>query len=364
MKITAAVVRAKGEPFRIEEVELDAPRDDEVLVRIVATGMCHTDLVARDQLYPVPFPLVCGHEGAGIVEQVGARVTKVRPGDPVVLTYLSCGACFACLRGRPMYCYRLFDLNFGGKRADGSLTMRQNGTGVHGAFFGQSSFATHALASERNVVRVRPDAPLELLGPLGCGVQTGAGSVMNALRPEAGSSIAIFGAGAVGLSAVMAARAVGCTPIIAVDPKPERLALARELGATHTINPAEADPVAEIRRLTDGGALYALEMAGIPQVLRQAVDCLVPTGVCGLVGAAPVGVEASLDMTTVLLGRTVRGLIEGESIPDIFIPRLIDLYLEGRFPFDRLIRPYPFAEINAAAADSEQGRTIKPVLRP
>src|SRR5579883_2921576 len=364
MKIAAAVVRAKGEPFRIEEVELDAPRDDEVLVRIVATGMCHTDLVARDQLYPVPFPLVCGHEGAGIVEQVGARVTKVRPGDPVVLTYLSCGACFACLRGRPMYCYRLFDLNFGGKRADGSLTMRQNGTGVHGAFFGQSSFATHALASERNVVRVRPDAPLELLGPLGCGVQTGAGSVMNALRVGHGASLAVFGAGAVGLSAVMAAHAVGATTIIAVDVVPSRLVLAKELGATDAVNAKECNPVEALRTISGGGVQFSLETTGLPEVVRQAVDALGVRGVCGIVGASPPGTDVRIDITDFMqMAKTMYGIIEGDSVPDVFIPQLLDLFLQGRFPFDKLAKFYPFDRINEAARDSEHGMTVKPIIR-
>lgn len=362
-KARAAIVYAKGQPFTIEEVELDTPRDNEVQVRIVGAGICHTDLIVRDQYYPVPLPAVLGHEGCGVVEQVGARVTKVQPGDHVVLTYLSCGACMNCQRGRPVYCLNLFPLNFGGARADGSATLHCRGNVIHGAFFGQSSFGTYALATERNVVKVRKDVPLEILGPLGCGVQTGAGAVMNALRPEVGSSLVVFGSGSVGLSAIMAARVIGCTVIIAVDVKPARLALARELGATHTVNVGETDAIEEIRRITGGGAMYSLELTGSPQVLRQAVDVLIPTGVCGVIGAPPMGTEVSLDINTILLGRTVRGIIEGDSVPDIFIPQLIDLYSQGRFPFDRLLTSYPFDQINQAAADSEHGETIKPILQ-
>jgi aryl-alcohol dehydrogenase len=363
MKITAAVVRAKSEPFRIEELEIEDPREDEILVRVVGTGVCHTDLIVRDQWYPVPLPAVLGHEGAGVVERVGGRVTKVRPGDHVVLTYMSCGACKNCIRGMPPYCLKLYELNFGGGRADGSNAIRDGGETVHGHYFAQSSFATHALATERNVVKVRQDVPLELLGPLGCGIQTGAGGVLNSLHPVAGTSIVVFGTGSVGMSAIMAARVAGCATIVGVDLKPNRLELARELGATHTIDPSETPNVVEaIQEITGGGADYSIETTASPKVFRQAVDCLTLLGVCGLIGAAALGTEVSLDMNNILFGRTVRGIVEGDSVPDIFIPRLIELYAQGRFPIDRLIERYPLAEINKAAEDSEQGRVWKPVL--
>ncbi|HMQ56684.1 MAG TPA: NAD(P)-dependent alcohol dehydrogenase [Anaerolineae bacterium] len=364
MKIRAAIVRQQKQPLSLEEVELEDPRPDEVLVRLVGAGICHTDLVARDQYYPVPHPVVCGHEGAGIVERVGAGVHKVKPGDHVVLTYMWCGRCPSCLAGQPAYCRQAFALNFAGGREDGSSPLHQPGGEMHGAFFGQFSFATHALAHERNTVKVSPEAPLEILGPLGCGVQTGAGTVMNALRPTVGSSLVIFGAGAVGLSALLAAKLAGCSPLIAVDIKPNRLDLARVLGATHLINAAEvADPLGTINRITRGGADYTLEATGLPHVFQQAVHSLAPGGVCAFVGAAPFGMEASFDMNTILAGRTIRGVVAGHSVPDLFIPQLIRLYLEGCFPFDRLIKFYPFAEINQAIADSESGATVKPVLR-
>jgi aryl-alcohol dehydrogenase len=250
-KIKAAVIRQQGGPFQIEDLMQDDPRSDEVLVRIVAVGMCHTDMVARDQLYAVPLPVVLGHEGSGVVEQIGSHVKKVAVGDHVVLTYLWCGHCKPCLRGDLTYCEHFYALNFNAAREDGSTSTFTAGNTpepVHDHFFGQSSFGTFALVHERNVIKVPHDAPLELLGPLGCGIQTGAGAVINALKVNPGSSFAAFGGGAVGLSAVMAARAAGATTIISADVVPARLTLAMELGATHTINSRETDPVEGRRR--------------------------------------------------------------------------------------------------------------------
>ena len=363
MKIKAAVVREKSAPFIIEDLDLDDPREDEVLLRMVASGICHTDLVAQAGFMPIPLPAVFGHEGSGVVEKVGSRVTKVKPGDHVVMSFRSCGVCPSCTKGLPANCLDFFKLNFAGLRTDGSPTMKKGGETIHAAFFSQSSFASHGLASERNVVKVPADVPLELLGPMGCGIQTGAGGVINSLKARPGSSIAVFGAGSVGLSAIMAAFASGLTTIIAVDVKTERLELAQKLGATHAIDSSRANPVEEIQKITGGGAQYSLECTGIPAVFRQSVDALAMPGVCGLIGVAPFGMEASLDMQTILNGRTIRGIVEGDSIPDIFIPQLIELYKQGRFPFDRMITFYPFDQINKAAEDSEKGRTLKAVLR-
>ena len=363
MEITAAVVRAQSKPFEIETLELAEPRADEVLVKVVGTGVCHTDLICRDQWYPVPLPAVLGHEGAGVVEAVGSAVTKVQPGDHVVLSFVSCGECIGCKEGAPAYCTGLYDLNFSGTRPDKTTALSSAGEPVHGHFFGQSSFADHALAYERNVVKVDPTAPLELLGPLGCGIQTGAGAVLNALHPHAGSSIVVFGVGSVGLAAVMAAHVAGCTTIVAVDLKPSRLEAAKRVGATHTIDPAATANVVEaIQDLTRGGAHYSLETTASPKVFRQAVDCLAQRGVCGLIGAAALGTEASFDMNTILFGRTIRGIIEGDSIPDVFIPKLVDLILQGRFPLAEIVSQYPLAEINTAAEHSLDGTAIKPVL--
>lgn len=360
----AAVVREKGGPFIIEQLRLEEPRDDEVLVRIVATGMCHTDMVVRDQVYPVPQPIVLGHEGAGVVERVGTHVTKVRPGDHVVLSFMSCGHCHLCVQGRPANCANFNAHNFSGSRADGSGTLRDDRGPVHGHFFGQSSFGTFAIANERNTVKVRKEAPLELLGPLGCGIQTGAGAVMNALKIGPGASFAAFGAGAVGLSAVMAARAVGAATIIAVDVVPSRLDLAKDVGATHVVDARHQDAVTAVRAITGGGVQFSLETTAIPAVVRQAVDALGVRGTCGIVGAAPPGTDIKIDVTEFMqMAKTLYGIIEGDSIPELFIPQLIDLHLQGRFPFDKLTKMYPFDRINEAASDSEQGLTVKPIIR-
>jgi aryl-alcohol dehydrogenase len=364
MEIRAATIRQKGGPFRIENLTLDEPRPEEVLIRIVATGMCHTDMVARDQLYDVPLPIVLGHEGAGVVERVGSNVKKVAAGDHVVLTYMWCGHCRPCLQGDLTYCQNFYALNFGGAREDGSSSTRDAHGSLHDHFFGQSSFGTFALTHERNAIKVPREAPLELLGPLGCGIQTGAGAVMNALKVDPGASFAAFGGGAVGLSAVMAARVAGATTIIAVDVVPSRLELARELGATHTVNSRETDPVAAVRKISGGGVEYTLESSGRPEVLRQAIDALAIRGTCGIVGAPALGTEASFDVNGVMTtGKRIIGIIEGDSTPDLFIPALVELYMQERFPFDKLVKFYPFDRINEAAEDSEKGITIKPIIR-
>ncbi|MBN2115681.1 MAG: NAD(P)-dependent alcohol dehydrogenase [Anaerolineales bacterium] len=364
MKIKAAVVFEQSGNFQIEFLQLSEPNDDEVLVRVAAAGICHTDLAGRDGHLPIPPPpSVFGHEGAGIVERVGARVTKVKPGDHVVMAWDCCGTCPSCKSGKDPYCLNFFLHNFHGARPDGSTTLSKDGQVIHGSFFSQSSFASHALANERNVVKVREDVPLEVLAPLGCGVMTGAGAVMNALQVSPGSSIAVFGVGTVGISAILAAVVSGCTTIIAVDINPERLATAKDMGATHTVNASEVDPVKTILDITDGGVQFSLECVGNPKVLRQAVDVLPRLGVCGLCGVVPPGTEVALNMDLIMNGRTVRGIIEGDAIPDLFIPKLIDLYCQGRFPFDRLITYYPFAEINKAVEDMEKGKVIKPVLQ-
>ena len=363
MEVKAAVLEEPGAEFSVGPVDLDEPRGNEVLVKVVATGICHTDLSVRDQYYPVPLPAVLGHEGAGIVERVGTDVTKVKEGDHVVLSFHSCGACGNCKQGAPGYCVELFGHNFGGARPDGSPVMHRGDDVVHGAFFGQSSFADYALAFENNVVKVREDAPLEMLGPLGCGIQTGAGTVLNNLHPKAGQSIAVFGVGTVGLSSVMAAKIAGCDPIIAVDLNAKRLELAAELGATHTINASDANPVEAIHELTGGGANYSVEATGVPEVVRQSVDALGLQGICGLLGTSPLGTEVTLDMNAILFGRTVRGVIEGDAVPDLFIPQMVDMYMAGKFPIDRLMEFYNLDQINEAVAATEGGGTVKPILR-
>jgi aryl-alcohol dehydrogenase len=363
LQVTAALVESKHADFRLETLELADPASDELIVRVVASGICQTDVHGRDDYFGIPFPCVFGHEGAGIVERVGAAVTKVAPGDRVVMSSPACGNCPACRRGLPGYCAASRRIKFGGRLRDGRAPFHRNALPVFGAFFQQSSFATHALATEGNVVKLPDDVPLEQAAAFPCGVNTGAGAVFNVLRPQAGSSFAVLGAGAVGLAAVMAARIAGCATIFAVDLHDNRLALARELGATHVCNPAREDPVAAIRQASSGGVECSLEAAGAPQTLRQGVDCLAPMGVCCLVGSARKGVEAAIEMTQLQQGRTLRGCIQGDAPPAQFFPVLFQHYQAGRLPVERLIAFYAFAEVNRAVDDSLSGRTVKPVLR-
>jgi aryl-alcohol dehydrogenase len=359
VKITAALTESKGAPFLLTELELAEPRPDEVLVRVAAAGICHTDLICRDQWYPVPLPAVLGHEGAGVVERVGDAVTKVAPGDRVGMSFDSCGACRTCVAGRPSYCHSFFEHNFAALRpVDGTSALSRGGDLIHGHFFGQSSFATHAIARERNIVTLSPSIPLDVAAPFGCGIQTGAGAVLNSLAVPAGSSLAVFGAGAVGLSAVLAGVIAGCGEIVAIDINPARLELARELGATRTIAAGDVTALAGLE------ADFSLEATGSPAVLRQAVDCLVPTGVCGVIGAPAIGTEVALDVNAILTGgRIVRGIVEGDSVPDVFLPRLFELHAQGRFPVERMMTFYEFDEIEHAVRDAENGTTVKPVLR-
>jgi aryl-alcohol dehydrogenase len=364
MKITAAVARAKQAPFQLETLSLEEPRSDEVLVRLVATGICHTDISMRDhKIYPIPHPVVLGHEGAGIVERVGTSVTKVKVGDPVILTSNSCGRCRSCVEGMPVYCYDFNAYNFTGSRPDGTSPLSRDGEKIH-YFHAQSSFATHSVTRERCVVPVGKDVPLELLGPLGCGVMTGSGAVINSMAVGVGHSIAVFGTGSVGLSAIMAAKLVGAGITIAVDVVESRLALARELGATHTVNPDRQPAVDAIRAITGAGVNFTLDTTGNMKVLRQAMDVLAPRGTCGFVGGAPAGAAVTIDVEQIMVGgRTIRGIIEGDSNPDIFLPKLIELFMLGRFPFDKLVKFYPLEAINTAVDDALSGRTVKPILR-
>ena len=352
-EVKAAVLRGGG-PLTIETLEMDGPRNDEVLVRIVASGICRTDIGFLDGWDGAASPVVLGHEGAGVVEETGKKVKGVKPGDHVVLSYQSCGRCPECKRGHPAGCESFYEANFGFHRLDGSNALWRSGVGGH--FFGQSSFATYAIASMRNLVKVPKDMDLSILAPLGCGIQTGAGTVMNSLAVSQGSSIAILGTGAVGLAAVMAARIAGAYPIIGVDVNPDRLGLALSLGATHVIDNRRGQVSSGIAAITGGGADYALETTGDSKLIGAALNFLNPKGT--LAHIAEPGGESVLSG-----GRRVVGIIQGDAVPQLFIPRLIGLYLEGRFPFDRLVRFYDFTEINRAIDDSRKGITIKPVLR-
>ncbi|MFJ3709174.1 NAD(P)-dependent alcohol dehydrogenase [Streptomyces sp. NBC_01387] len=363
MKVRAAVLRHPALPFTVEDVNLAEPGPDEVLVRIAGVGFCHTDLLPRTPRAGIALPLVPGHEGSGVVEAVGQHVTDVAPGDRVVMSFDSCGNCRACLGGRPANCATFFPRNLTGRRPDGSGTARgQAGEEISARWFAQSSFATHAVVPARSLVPVPPSAPpLELLGTLGCGFQTGAGAVLNSLRVRAGSSIVVSGTGAVGLAAVMAAYAAGATVVVAVDIHPLRRKLAEEYGATHTLDGHSRDLTEEIREITDG-ADYALDTTGVPSVITSLIRALHSHGTCGLVGVQHG--DLTVDPLLLAAGRTVKGIIEGDAVPRLFVPQLIGLWQQGRFPFDRLIRTYPLDAINQAERDVASGEVVKAVLLP
>ncbi len=364
MKITAAVVHERSGPFSVEQVDLCDPRDDELLVEVAASGMCATDLHGRDGYYNTPTPAIFGHEGAGIVRAVGKAVTTFKSGDHVLMCYPWCGECPNCRSGRQTYCLHAFDLKMKGTRADGSTLHAQNGKPVYSAFFQQSSFGSFTIANERYAVKVRDDVPLEHVCALACGGQTGAGAVLNVMKPAPGDSFAVFGVGAVGLSGLMAAKIAGCDPIIAVDVHEHRLKLARELGATHTVNHSGlGSVVAEIKKITGLGARYTLETSAVAAVFREAIEALMPAGECALLGRARAGTEVTFETPFLQNGRIVRGVIQGDSQPRQFIPQLVDHIVGGRFAIDRMITFYPLADINRAVAESVAGRTIKPVLR-
>lgn len=364
MQIRAAIINHKGEDFQLENIDLDEPGHGEILVKIVASGMCHTDMTVKDQTHRVPAPCVLGHEGAGIVEKVGPGVDEFSIGDHVVIGFASCGVCANCLTGHPFACLRFAELNFGGRMEDGSSRLHKNGE-IISNFFGQSSFATYSVCHARNAVKVPNDIDLTILGPLGCGIQTGAGTVMNRLKPQPGSSIAIFGAGGVGLSAIMAAKVIGCGEIIAIDAHDSRLELSKDLGATHVINANNnGDVVSEIKSITGGGANFAIEAAGHASLLRTAVDSLSALGVAAQIGGLPQGTEAIIDSNDLRSrNKTITGVVEGNSVPKVFIPQLLELYKSGKFPFNKMVTFYDFDDINQAGSDAHSGKSIKPILK-
>ncbi|MFJ4961660.1 NAD(P)-dependent alcohol dehydrogenase [Streptomyces sp. NPDC088729] len=362
MRFDAAVLRSYGSPFAVEEVVLGGePAEGEILVDIAGCGMCRTDLAVRRSAGRSPLPAVLGHEGAGTVVATGGPDTGLRVGDPVVLSYDSCGRCRSCLGGAPAYCDSFASLNlFGGRAENAARFTDASGGRLAPRWFGQSSFAEYAVVPARNAVRVDPALPLELLGPLGCGFLTGAGAVLNTFGAGPGDTVVVLGAGAVGLAAVMAARAAGAT-VLAVDRRPERLALAERFHAV-PLHAASAGLPERIRRMTDGGAGYALDTTACAQLINDALHSLRPTGRLGLVARLPTVLP--LEPGALDRGRSIAHICEGDAVPGLMIPRLIGMWRAGRFPFDQLIRTYPLAEVNEAERDCEAGRVVKPVLVP
>jgi aryl-alcohol dehydrogenase len=366
MRIQSVVLRERGGPFKVEDVDLSDPGPDEVLVELAGTGFCHTDLLPRAHGFMAEPPLILGHEGAGVVTAAGADVIDVTVGDAVVLSFDHCGTCTACNDGHPAYCRSFWGRNMLGRPKAGEYRVRDiAGMPIGAHWFGQSSFASHALVAARNVIPVPKDLPLEILGPLGCGVLTGAGSISRVLQVATGSSTAVFGVGTVGLSAVMAAAAAGADRVIAVDLHRNRLELALELGATDVVDAAHlssAEIAESVVKLSRGGTHTALDTTGAVPIIAAGVAALRTRGTLGMVSA--VKGDIVLPGDALATGKTVTGILEGDAVPRVLIPELIDLWRAGRLPFDRLIRTYPISDINQAEADMASGATIKPVLIP
>ena len=357
-----AVVNAAGSDFEMVDKSIADPDSHEVLIEIIATGVCHTDLAVQNGDLPTNFPVVLGHEGSGRITAVGDHVEGLAPGDNVVLSYGSCGHCRPCQEGDPAYCADFEALNFMNKRQGSEDPVFADGPNA--AFFQQSSFATYAIAHQRNVVKIEGDIDISLLGPLGCGIQTGAGAVLRTAKPPAGSTLLVSGVGSVGMSAVMAAKLAGCRTIIAVDVNEDRLVLAKELGATHSVKVDTDTEVAEkVREIVAEGVDYAIECSGNANAANAAWRSLAKRGTLVVVGAPPSGTDYSFDANEqILSGRKIVGCVEGDARVKQFIPTLVELYRQGRFPFDRLVKRYPFEKINDAVADLHDGKVLKPIL--
>lgn len=358
----AAVVVAGQPDYTIVDVALEAPGAHEVLVRVVAVGMCHTDETVRSGWPAERQPMVFGHEGAGVVEQVGSAVTHVARGDHVVMSFSSCGSCDSCSDGLVGYCQEFVARNASGVRPSGTSGITAaDGSAVFGAFFGQSSFASHCLVPARNVVGVPDDIDLAELAPFGCSVMTGVGVVRNVLRSRPTDSLVVFGAGAVGMCAVMAAAAAGVGVIVVVDPVGSRRDLGLELGAHHVVDPGAGDVAVALREVIPRGFSQAIDTTANAAVVNTALAVLRPTGLAVAVGVGLA--DLTIDCTQLVRnGRGLRGSIEGDADPHEFIPELIDMYRRGELPMHAIVRRLDFAAINDAVAASKSGAVIKPVL--
>jgi Zn-dependent alcohol dehydrogenase len=358
-----AAVAWDVDKLTIEELEAPTPGPREVLVRIKAAGVCHTDLSLLNGRLPAPYPCVLGHEGAGIVETVGSEVTTVREGDHVVISIvISCGSCYQCSRGRHEICELGTQLALGGTMMDWTSRLQLGGETLNHVFC-QSSFAEYAVVPEVCAVPVRDDAPLDVVALLGCGASTGFGAVTRRAKVHPGASVVVIGAGGVGLSVIMAARAVGAAKIIAVDVIPEKLHMAQEIGATHLINPLDLDVVVGVQELTGTGAEYGFDTVGLGSTLRQAVDSVRPGGEICAIGIASLSEEVTVDIFSLLTEKRLTGTWAGSVSPKIDIPAAVDLLLDGRLPLDRLVtQRYKLDELPQAFADMEAGKLARGVI--
>jgi S-(hydroxymethyl)glutathione dehydrogenase/alcohol dehydrogenase len=363
--VLAAVLNAVDEPLSVEDVELAPPGPGEVSVRLSASGVCHSDWNVVSGVTGNPLPVVLGHEGAGVVEEVGGDVTSISPGDHVVLSWLpSCGRCFYCAQGRPILCEWSTPAMLAGTMPDGTTRLSRNGESIYHYSF-LSTFAESCVVPEESCVPIRKDAPLEVAALVGCAVMTGIGAAMNRARVEPGSSVAVFGAGGVGLSAVIGARLVGAATVIAVDPLPFKRELAKELGATEAIDPSNGDAPAAVRELTGGrGADYAFDAAGARGLVRAAYDSVRPGGTVVAIGIPPEDEEARLPGPQLpRQEKIVTGSLYGSCRPHVDMPLVLDLFMAGRLPLDRLVtRKYELEAINDAFAAMQAGEVARAVI--
>ena len=358
----AAVVNAIKEPYVVEEVELDPPKEGEVLVQIAAAGVCHSDLSAQQGLVPTALPGVLGHEGAGVVEAVGSGVTSVREGDTVVLNFVpNCGACRFCLTGRTNLCERAARL--GGGLYDGTSRLSRNGQPLS-HFLGTSCFAQRAVVMESGVVKVPPEVSLEEVCLIGCCVTTGIGAIFNRAKVRLGSTVAVFGCGGVGLNVIQGADMAGAVRVVAVDLVDERLAKAREMGATDTVNASQEDAIAGVRRvLGREGADYAFEAIGRPETIAQAFSVTARGGTAVVVGVAPTDAIAHIPTRYFIQEKGLIGSLYGSGNPREDIARLVALYQKGGLKLAPIIsRRWRLEEINEAFAALERGEGARGVI--
>ncbi|HLG69211.1 MAG TPA: alcohol dehydrogenase catalytic domain-containing protein [Chloroflexota bacterium] len=357
----AAVLHAPGQPLAIEDLDLAAPKAGEILVRLVATGVCHSDLSTARGGKIGSLPLVLGHEGAGVVENIGPGVSTVAAGDRVLLASVPrCGKCPACIAGKPYVCSNAAAGMYGGGLFDGTTRLSLHGQPVY-HFFKQSSFAERAVVPEGAAVRVPPEAPLDKVAVLACGVRTGLGAVLNAADVEIGDTVAVIGCGGVGLGGIIAASLRHAGAIIAVDLAEDKLELARSMGATHTVNASDRDAVEAVRQISGGGVNHAFEFAGNPKTVAQAVQMLAVGGNAYVVGGSPPGSRYDIPADGFLADKHLHGLTLGNVRAQLDIPRYIELYLKGKLPLDRLVtRRYPLEQVNEALAalDGSAGRGV------
>lgn len=359
----AAVMRGVNELAIEDGVELADPGPGEVRVRLAATGVCRTDLTVLHGNFPQPMPAVLGHEGAGIVEELGAGVTGLAPGDHVVLSIaIGCGHCFQCYAGAPNLCENGMPRILGGTLLDDTCRLSKDGETLHHMFC-QSSFAEYAVVPAAAAVKVRSDAPLAAIASLGCGGATGIGAVMNRAQVRAGESVFVQGVGGIGLAAVLAARAVGAFPIIASDISAEALAAASELGATHTIDASSEDVVAAVTELTQRGADHAFDLVGAAGTVETCLQSVRAGGHVTAIGNSSVTNTASVEILSLLMEKRLTGTYVGSCQPHRDIPRWVDLFMEGRLPIDRLVtRTYDLDALPEALADVERGRQGRGVI--